>query len=1350
MAGLWGRKNSNKLDKKPSMSAKRRQRNTFILEEIITPSVGFPVDSGNGDFCVAHPDLPIVSDLPPLFTLEELGISLGNNPSPETQNYLTELLKDYFEQLQEFLGLPINSDSLDINELLKSIDQQDWSSVYTGLITPPTTEFPNIGGGIDTLPPPVIVPIDPPGSNGNNSVDPNFNNQLPQYNFSVQNQPLIGVIDTGFSAVNPDIDYSRVVLGSDRIDNDNNPLLQVGEGNEHGSHILGIIGATQNNGIGINGINDDAKIWVGRGIGSGQWADSLKEFVDAAKASGQPNGVVNLSLDLTQTNPDGSVTTRYEFTPKEREAIEYARQNHVLIVAAAGNDGGVMSVLGQASQEFDNILTVGASDGNNRAAYSSYGRGLDILAVGGTTENPELSLTGDGLGTMAGTSVATAKVTGAASLVWAANPELNYRQVIEILKSTAKDLSAPGWDEEIGAGLLDIQAAVEKAKVTTPEVYNPKAFLTPNTWGGDGKVTPGERAVNIVNENFTAWVVSSNGINLRNSPNTSDRSNFVVKTGDTLTFDGWTYGEQLSDLTTGEADALWYRFQYNGGTYWVPSAWTGGYPGSRPPLLPPAQAPTQQYQQPPVSQQPTNNTVYLSTDAGEILQVDQSTGASHKIYQGRAFTDLAVAPNGKLYGCTFFDGLYEINPSTGAERYVGPLAGGTLNSLTFSTDGRLYGADQGNGNLFQISPDNGQMSQIGNLGGPSSGDLVFNGANEILATVGSPYTSSDRLVVFNLATGTSRNVGDLGLREVYGLTLENGQLRAYTSDRRKIAIDMNTGATSVIGNVSSQGLIWGAGDIPESLPSATDNVRQKFLYAASLYPQVGNAITGVQDQGGGVFRQEFERAIMIWNGQQVTVYETKGRSASTTSPSSTPQVNNPSGFNPVVFTRSVGVDTNYGIKLRTDTSLNARGEGVTHDSQIEFDGWKYGEPVQDQTVANGQMDALWYRIKGTNYWIPSAFMIGYPPGNPAVLPGGSGGNSSGNGSGSGNSNTPQPISGKGNTIRTGTTAAEMTEEEKLKKNISRLEAKITLLKSEIDNTLLEFTDLLKEQQNVLDQITEIKKNFWSVINLQIIWEKQNKIWELEKKYDQLGKANQILIDSQLLEKYRADLQKLTTFTGTVNNDAPPGADDLKVERGQLTFDVEGNDDPSDPSTYSRKAHWPGGASGVTIGRGYDLGQHETGQILKDLQSAGISSDNATKFSQAAQKTGNEAKNFLAQHKNELPEITREQQKRLFEKVYGDKEDLVKEISNSQSVVDKYGTVNWETLNPAILDMAVDLIYRGDYQKYTREVVQPLIVANDIKGLLKLMKNKEYWQTKWGVPVDRFNRRVAYLEKALAK
>lgn len=129
----------------------------------------------------------------------------------------------------------------------------------------------------------------------------------------------------------------------------------------------------------------------------------MVEFVDAAKASGQKNAIANLSLDLTQKDADGSVTTRYELTPQERSAIEYARQNGVLLVAAAGNDGGVMSVLGQASQEFDNIITVGAGDINGRSIYSSFGRGLDIMAEGGTSEHQALSTAGDDLGTMAGT-----------------------------------------------------------------------------------------------------------------------------------------------------------------------------------------------------------------------------------------------------------------------------------------------------------------------------------------------------------------------------------------------------------------------------------------------------------------------------------------------------------------------------------------------------------------------------------------------------------------------------------------------------------------------------------------------------------------------------------------------------------------------------------------------------------------------------------------------------------------------------------------------------------------------------------------------------------------------------------
>ena len=206
------------------------------------------------------------------------------------------------------------------------------------------------------------------------AVAPTANTPAPAFDFPVANQPLVGVIDTGFSANNPDIDYSRITLGRDYVASDDNPLLAPGEGSTHGTQVLDIIAAKPNNGIGIDGINDTAPIWLGRAIGSGRWADSLVEFVNAAKESNQPNAVVNLSFDLTSVQPDGTVTTRYELTPAERAALQYAKDNQVLVVAGAGNQGGTMSALGQASKEFDNIITVGAADGTNRAAYSSFGR----------------------------------------------------------------------------------------------------------------------------------------------------------------------------------------------------------------------------------------------------------------------------------------------------------------------------------------------------------------------------------------------------------------------------------------------------------------------------------------------------------------------------------------------------------------------------------------------------------------------------------------------------------------------------------------------------------------------------------------------------------------------------------------------------------------------------------------------------------------------------------------------------------------------------------------------------------------------------------------------------------------
>ena len=233
------------------------------------------------------------------------------------------------------------------------------------------------------------------------------------------NQPIVGVIDTGFGT------------------------------NDHGSQVASAIAQTDH----------QTPEWLGTGVKTGRWAESLTKFVDVTKSSGR-RAIANLSFDLTETHPDGTVITRQQLTDSEQTALKYAYDNGVLIVASAGNQGGEMSALGQAAQQFDNIIAVGASDRNHRAAYSSDGQGLGLVAPGSFQDS-----------SLQGTSLSAAEVTGATAQVWAANSKLSDRQVIQTLESTAKDLDKPGWDAETGFGQLNPSAAVDLAQKTQPETY---------------------------------------------------------------------------------------------------------------------------------------------------------------------------------------------------------------------------------------------------------------------------------------------------------------------------------------------------------------------------------------------------------------------------------------------------------------------------------------------------------------------------------------------------------------------------------------------------------------------------------------------------------------------------------------------------------------------------------------------------------------------------------------------------------------------------------------------------------------------------------------------------------------
>ncbi|MEH1897618.1 MAG: S8 family serine peptidase [Nostoc sp.] len=980
--GFGGKKGQNAKKSKKSKPREVWQGKSFALDDIITPSVFVGGGENSPDpFLIDLHTLPgseiDLSQSNLLQALDPNSLELLNQPHLSLLDHQTMsdwLVDPSYQPLPFFDNPGVSTNSFTENvSILHSSDTCPVDSPPPGSGTHPgvtagTSGWPNfeLPDVNSTLP---ILPFDPLGTD-----------KPPKYNFKKSDQPLIGVIDTGFNAKNPDIDYSRVKLGKDLVDNDKNPLLADGEGSEHGTHVLGIIGATEGNGIGIDGINDQAPIWVGRAIGSGKWAESLKEFVDEFKTSGQPNGVVNLSFDLTQTNPDGSVTTRYELTPQEREALEYARQNGVIVVVAAGNDGGTMSALGQASQEFDNIITVGAADELDRADYSSYGEGLDIVAAGGTNEKPVVSSTGDGVGTMAGTSVAAAQVTGAASQVWAANPQLSYRQVIEILKSTATDLKTPGWDAETGAGLLNIAEAVSVAGKTTPEVYNPEAFLTPTTWGGEGQVTSSERAVSVeFNGKYYDW------------------ESYKIRSGDTLS--------GIALRTMGNGTAPYYNFIaqrngianpsyiYTGQTIYVPK----------------------QVASPTVN---LNNTVGYdgnSTHQTYINTFNRNGGSSvlgsanNNVHPwGNGYTqDFSGGSegNGAIMKSNANDNSFWVGADFWTKFWDTGASGGILGYPTsdrYSTNGGQRQNFQG-GAIIKSSQGifplfgaigahylNNEGGEKGRLGFPTSGEIGI--GNGVIVQ----NFQNGRIVFNDGPTRTEINnqpVSPPTSTTVNGYRVDGNFYPVYTNYRGTVGNPIS-GVINYSNGVTYQ--LFDRGSIVSSQYGTYPifgGIRQTYLNTGGLNGWLGAPKSAEIGQGNGVVIQYFANGYIIWNGSKATAYRNGSGMPSQPVP-------NPKPDNSIKLKNFRGwVMPGIGVALRNSPHLNDKsGKAEAYGKWLEFDAWTYGDTVNDYKV--GTPDNRWFRIKGTNYWVPSAYIYGNPEGLPGIETPGS--SSSG-------SNNNQPI-----------------------------------------------------------------------------------------------------------------------------------------------------------------------------------------------------------------------------------------------------------------------------------------------------------------------------------------------------
>lgn len=261
--------------------------------------------------------------------------------------------------------------------------------------------------------------------------------------YTPKRKPIIAVLDSGIELQHPDL-KEAIIFPYNVLNPLDLPHDEIG----HGTHVAGIVGAITNNKEGIASIVRDAYIMpVKVGDKKGVYGSNLAKGIYYAVDNGAH--IINISI----AGPAKSKTVE--------EAVQYAVDRDVLVVASAGNEGNNLEMYPAA---LPNVLSVGAINPFNSLIYadfSNFGRSVSLAAPGVDVISSYLLNSGssftNGYMKMSGTSMSAPYVASAAGLLKANDPTLNSRQIRLILEQSSDKKDA----YSIQNGLLNVGNALD-------------------------------------------------------------------------------------------------------------------------------------------------------------------------------------------------------------------------------------------------------------------------------------------------------------------------------------------------------------------------------------------------------------------------------------------------------------------------------------------------------------------------------------------------------------------------------------------------------------------------------------------------------------------------------------------------------------------------------------------------------------------------------------------------------------------------------------------------------------------------------------------------------------------------